>query len=204
MFLFNLYSLTLDRDSIKEKPKLQKMSTSFYNFDYYLEANEKRDAVIRAEYDKVIGRVSHILIIYSGVSVSLVSICKDLFTFPFNFWYFMAIVLFGIPFMISFVYAVRFLFPVLIPFLVDPQRYYADLRSELENALSNGSALTDEIKEEIDRQIKNTYLKELEAAIEFNKTVIRSKQDNYQKALRYAIFCIFPFITCMIFHLIHQ
>jgi hypothetical protein len=88
--------------------------------------------------------------------------------------------------------------------MVDPQRYYSDLRSELETAILNGSALTDEIKEEIDRQIKNTYLKELEAAIDFNKTIVRHKQDDYQKALRYAIICIIPFIICLAFHLTHQ
>lgn len=179
------------------------MSTSFYNFDYYIEANEKRDAVIRAEYDKVLGRVSNILIIYSAISVSLISICKDLFTVPFNFWYFMAVVLFGVPFLVSFVYAIRFLFPIVIPVLMAPREYYAQLRSELEAAFPNSSNLTDVQKEEINQKIKNIYLEELEDAVTNNTILVCRKRDYYHKALRYAIYSIFPFIICLIFHLIH-
>jgi hypothetical protein len=179
------------------------MSTSFYNFDYYIEANEKRDAVIRAEYDKVLGRVSNILIIYSAISVSLVSICKDLFTVPFNFWYCMAVVLFGMPFLVSFVYAIRFLFPIVIPVLMAPKRYYEQLRSELEAAFPNRSHLTDLQKEEINHQIKTAYLLELEVAINNNTILVCRKRDYYHNALKYAIYSIFPFIICLIFHLIH-
>ncbi|RFM31019.1 hypothetical protein [Chitinophaga silvisoli] len=179
------------------------MSTSFYNFDYYIEANEKRDAVIRAEYDKVLGRVSNILIIYSAISVSLISICKDLFTVPFNFWYFMAVVLFGVPFLVSFVYAIRFLFPIVIPVLVEPREYYAQLRLELEATYTNRPELSEAQKEEINHRIKTMYLEELEDAITNNTVLVCRKRDYYHNALKYAIYSIFPFIICLIFHLIH-
>ncbi|WP_343669999.1 hypothetical protein [Chitinophaga sp.] len=180
------------------------MSTSFYNFDHFIEANEKRDAAIRTEYDKTISRVSNILIIYSGISAFLISICKDFFSSPFNIWYFTALMLFGILFLISFAYAIRFLFPIVIPFLLAPKKYFKDLRSELETAFSNESEITDEIKEQINQQIKNSYLRELEGAINFITTVVMRKQSYYIKALKHAIFCIFPFIICIIFYLSHK
>ncbi|WPQ63468.1 hypothetical protein SIO70_01140 [Chitinophaga sancti] len=180
------------------------MSTSFYNFDHYIEANEKRDTAIRTEYDKTISRVSNILIIYTGISAFLVSICKDFFSFPFNIWYFTALMLFGILFLISFVYAIRFLFPIVIPFLRAPKKYFGELRSELEATLSNESELTDDIKERINQQIKNSYLEELKGSIDFNSEVVTRKQGYYNKALKHAIFCIFPFIICVIFYLSHK
>ncbi|WP_343693777.1 hypothetical protein [Chitinophaga sp.] len=180
------------------------MSTSFYNFDYYIEANEKREAVIRTEYDKVLGRVSHILIIYSAVSVSLVSVCKDLFRVPFNLWYFITIVLFGIPFLISFVYAIRFLFPIVLPILTAPKDYYAQLRSELEARHPNNNSLSDIEKEEINQQIKTIYLEELEHAVDNTIDLICRKQDYYHQSLKYAIYSIFPFIICLAIHIIHQ
>lgn len=180
------------------------MSTSFYNFDHYIEANEKRDTAIRTEYDKTISRVSNILIIYTGISAFLVSICKDFFSLPFNIWYFTALMLFGILFLISFVYAIRFLFPIVIPFLLVPQWYFGKVRSEMEAAFSNESELTDEIKEQINQQIKNSYLEELKGSIDFNSKVVIRKQGYYNKALKHAIFCIFPFIICIIFYLSHK
>lgn len=180
------------------------MTTSFYNFDYYIEANEKRDTLLRAEYDKVLGRVSNIVIIYSAISVSLVSIIKDLFTFPFNFWYFTALLLFGIPFLISCFYAVRFLFPIVIPILIAPREYYMQLRLRLERRVLNGTELSDAQKEEINHRIKTSYLEELEEAVANSTILFFRKRDYYQRALRFAIYSIFPFIICLIFHFIYH
>lgn len=202
MYLSRLYSLHLDIKSIEEKPKLQTMSASFYNFDHYIEANEKRDAAMRIEYDKTLSQISNILIIYSGISVFLFSICKDFFITSINIWYLITQITFGLLFLISFIYAILFLFPVLMPLLNAPKDYY-DLRRNLETAVSNESDITDEIKEGINHQIKTAYSEELENIVYFNLVLVRRKRDYYTRSLKYAIFSIFPFFICMIFHLKH-
>ncbi|OMP76332.1 hypothetical protein BW716_25390 [[Flexibacter] sp. ATCC 35208] len=85
-----------------------------------------------------------------------------------------------------------------------PQWYFGKVRSEMEAAFSNESELTDEIKEQINQQIKNSYLEELKGSIDFNSKVVIRKQGYYNKALKHAIFCIFPFIICIIFYLSHK
>jgi len=144
--------------------------------------------------------VSNIIIVYSGVSVFLIAICKDFFAQPINGWYLISLAIFGILFFISFVYTIRFLYPRSTPSLIAPKAYYSDLRSELEAASPN--TLTARQKNVIDRRLKVAYIIELEDAIDANTILVTRKQAFYFNAFRYAIFCIFPFIGCMIFHIL--
>lgn len=180
-----------------------RMSKSFYDLDYYMEINEKRDADLRAEYDKTLGKVSNIIIIYSGVSVFLIAICKDFFKPPVNFWYLGCLGAFAILFIISFFNTIRFLFPNLTPALTAPRTYYSALRGQLEAALPTApSTLTSQEQDAIDKQLKMAYILELEDAIDENTLLVTRKQAFYFNAFRYAIFCIFPFIACMVFHIL--
>jgi hypothetical protein len=177
------------------------MSKSFYDLDYYIEINEKRDADLKAEYDKTLGRISNIIIIYSGFSVFLIAICKDFFNSPCNLVYLSCLVLFLISFIISFIYTVRFWFPNIIPALATPKDYYSDLRTNLEASLpSNPGFLTPAEQDAIDKQLKMAYILELEDAIEENTVLVTQKQADYFRAFSFAIFCILPFVACMFFH----
>jgi len=179
------------------------MSKSFYDLDYYIEINEKRDTDLRAEYDKTLNKVSNIIIVYSGVSVFLIAICKDFFAQPVNIWYLVSLAAFGVLFLISFVYTILFLYPNSTPSLIAPKAYYSNLRSQLEAASPNWPhSLTRREKNAIDTRLKAAYIVELEDAIDANTVLVTRKQAFYFNAFRYAIFCIFPFIGCMVFHIL--
>ncbi|UPK70684.1 hypothetical protein [Chitinophaga filiformis] len=179
------------------------MPKSFYDLDYDIEVNEKRDASLKEEYDKILGKVSNILIVYSGVSVFLIAICKDFFTPPVNGWYLLSLGIFVLCFIISFAYTILFLYPKNTPVLAPPKEYYTDLRSQLEAALpTHPAAPTQAEKEQIDVQLKTAYITELEDAIDINTDLVTKKQAHYFKAFKFAIFCIFPFFVCMVFHLL--
>ncbi len=55
------------------------MPKSFYDLDFWIEANQKRNEGVRVEYDKIQGKISNIIIIYSAISVFLIAIWKDFF-----------------------------------------------------------------------------------------------------------------------------
>jgi hypothetical protein len=179
------------------------MPISFYDLDYYIEINEKREADLRAEYDKILGKVSNILIVYSGISVFIIAICKDFFTPPINSWYLLFLGLFSLFFLVSFIYTILFLYPKTTPYLAQPKDYYTNLRQQLEAALpTHPNPITQVEKDQIENQLKTAYIVELEDAIDTNTDIVTKKQAYYFNTFRYAIFCVFPFIGCMAFHLL--
>jgi hypothetical protein len=108
------------------------MAKSFYDLDWWIELNVKKDETLRAEYDKVLGRVSNIVIIYSAFSVFLLAIWKDAFKTKrfyqhffqnINPWYFCFIVIFFGLLATSFFNTIRFLLPKDNPSLEPPKKY---------------------------------------------------------------------------------
>lgn len=65
--------------TFERTPKTLPMPKSFYDLDFWIEINEKRDEDLRSEYDKILGKISNIVIIYPAISVFLVAVWKDFF-----------------------------------------------------------------------------------------------------------------------------
>lgn len=63
------------------------MSTkSFYDLDYIIELNEKRLDQYTSSYQKVLERLTNIILIYSAITIFLVPIVQDVFLAEIRHW----------------------------------------------------------------------------------------------------------------------
>lgn len=183
------------------------MPKSFYDYDYYIELNEKRQETLKSEFDKAMGRISNIVIIYSVFSVFLIAIWKDLlitnlsiksFFGSVNGWYIFFAIAFLILFIISIYFTIRFVLPITAPAQEPPKVYYNETRLKLEPNYSNPQGGIDQNK--VSDALKLAYLTELEEIIDWWIDLVDQKAAFYFYALRLSLAAFLPFIICLIFH----
>ena len=171
------------------------MGKSFYDLDYIIEVSEKRLAEYTVLYQKVLERLTNIILVYSALGIFLVPLTQHVIAADIpGFWFYIAFCLFAVLLVISVGYFVRLLLPVDIAYLDPPRKYYADYRADLEGlGVENESV--------VDDSLKGSYILELENAISVNSNVFKAKSSFFYNALLFALLAIVPYIACLGFHL---
>src|SRR5580704_12982813 len=109
------------------------MALSFYNLDYIIEINQRRLEEYNASLQLVLGRLTNIILIYSGLGIFLVTFIQhaidgDLGTISFYFVF----SVFAILLILSLYYFIRLLLPEEIAYLDPPEKYYKDYMAQME------------------------------------------------------------------------
>ncbi len=177
------------------------MPKSFYNLDDNIELNEKRHEQIIAEYDKVIAKISNIIIVYTAVSFFFIPIAQDIVEGKMHnhlFWF--CLILFSTIFLISFIRTVIFLWPRDVDTLKPPSEYYTGIRNKIEPKYTTDEKGTD--KATVDIILKSAYNSEIETAINDNINIVHYKKGYYNKAFAFSLISMLPFVACLYFHII--
>lgn len=170
------------------------MSTkSFYDLDYIIELNEKRLEQYTSAYQKVLERLTNIILIYSALTIFLVPIFQDVFLAEIRHWLlYICFAAFAVLFLISVVFTIRLVIPVEVAYLEMPKRYYEEYRLKYEQTIRD--------QEETKTLLKASYINELETALQTNDQVFRRKSSFYYNALMYALLSAVPYLICLGFH----
>ncbi|MGZ3911522.1 MAG: hypothetical protein ACXVBR_15625 [Flavisolibacter sp.] len=170
------------------------MVKSFYDLDYIIEINEQRLEQYTSAYQKVLERLTNIILIYSAITIFLVPVLQDIFFFEIKSWCLnICFGVFLILFVISIIFTIKLVIPVEVAYLEIPKRYYQDYRLTYERHFQN--------QQQIEMLLKASYINELETALDTNEKVFRRKSSFYYNALMYALLCSLPYIICLGFHL---
>ncbi|HTI91563.1 MAG TPA: hypothetical protein VL727_13305 [Puia sp.] len=170
------------------------MGKSFYDLDYIIEINEKRLAEYTALYQKVLERLTNIILVYSALGIFLVPLTQRAIAANIKgVWFYLAYFCFVILLVISVVYLIRLLLPIDIAYLDPPRKYYGEYKANIEG-LNIGN------EEVVDDSLKGAYVLELENAIEINSRAFLKKSSFFYNALLFALVAIIPYIVCLGFH----
>ncbi len=167
---------------------------SFYDPNYIIDINEKRLDQYTTAYQKVLERLTHIILIYSALTIFLIPIIQDFTLFKINNVVF--IIFFGsfiILLGISIVYTVKLILPVYVAYLDFPSKYYQDIRTEYEKTITD--------KDQIITLLKGSYIEELQKALIINEDVFKTKSAFYYNSLIFALLAVIPYLVCLGFHL---
>jgi len=171
------------------------MSKSFYDLDYIIEVSEKRLAEYTGLYQKVLERLTNIILIYSALGIFLVQLTRHVLAADIaDIWFYLFYVLFAGCLLCSVVYVVRLLLPDDIAYLDPPQKYYAVFRDQLEQIYPGD-------KQTVDDSLKSSYIFDLEESIKVNRTIFRRKSSFFYNALTFALLAAVPYTVCLGFHL---
>lgn len=171
-----------------------RMPKSFYDLDYIIEINEKRIEQYLSAYQKVLEKLTNIILIYSAITIFLTSIIKivflnkdcPLFLYP-------CFGAFALLFTVSLYYTVRLIIPVEVYFLTAPRKYYEDFRLVYEEIMQNQA--------EVEKLLKASYIDELETTLSNYEQFFKRKSSFYYNALMYALLSAVPYIICVGFHI---
>ncbi|PWV45889.1 hypothetical protein [Chitinophaga sp. S165] len=164
---------------------------SFYDLDYIIEINEQRLEQYANAHQKSVERFTTLLVIYSALCIFLVPIIQTLF-FTKEQWhwsYYCSFYVFCILFSISIVNCILLLSPVSSDVLRAPRIYYRELKENYEEAGI--------LPQKTDTIIKNSYIVELENAINKNENKLQRKFAYYNRAFHYAILACIPYLHCI-------
>jgi hypothetical protein len=171
------------------------MAKSFYDLDYIIEINEKRLSEYTALYQKVLERLTNIILVYSALGIFLVPLTQHVIAADIKgVWFYLAFSCFAILLVISVVYLIRLLLPIDIAYLDPPRKYYEEYKADIEG-LDIGN------EEVVNDSLKGAYVLELENAIEINSSAFGKKSSFFYNALLFALVAIIPYIACLGFHL---
>ncbi|MDQ6904102.1 MAG: hypothetical protein M3139_13965 [Bacteroidota bacterium] len=169
-------------------------SKSFYELDYIIELNEKRLEQYTLAYQKVLEKLTNIILIYSAVAIFLLPIVQDIFLSEITHWLlYVCFIVFAILFLISIGFTTRFVIPISVAYLEMPKKYYEEYRLAYEADIKD--------REEIEKLLKASYINELETALENNFSVFRRKSSFFYNALMYALLSVIPYLICLGFHI---
>jgi hypothetical protein len=170
---------------------------SFYDLDYIIQINEDRLEQYTTAYQKVLERLTHIILVYSGISIFLIPLIQDgaLYKIKYVFFTF-ALFVFLLLLLVSLIFTIRLILPVQIAYLSEPRKYYKEYRLEYEKYYQD--------QDQIKNLLKASYIKELQIALETNQLLFRRKGAFYYNALVYGLLSIIPFLICLGFHVSFQ
>ena len=167
---------------------------SFYDLDYIIEVSEQRLDQYTSAYQKVLEKLTHLILIYSAITIFLVPLVQDTALFKIlNPIFISFLVVFLLFLFISVYFTIRLLIPVEVAYLSFPRRYYEQFRVELEK--------TNDDKTKIKDLLKGSYIGELQTAIEINERIFCTKSRLFYNAIRFALLSIIPYLVCLSFHL---
>ncbi len=171
------------------------MSKSFYDLDYIIEISEKRLAEYTVLYQKVLERLTNIILVYSALGIFLVPLTQHVLTVDIkSIWFYLFFILFVGCLLCSVIYVVRLLLPARVAYLDPPEKYYAIFRDRLEQIYPDE-------KGTVNDSLKSSYIFDLEEAIRVNRTIFRRKSSFFFNALTFALLAVVPYTVCLGFHL---
>ncbi|MGB8194196.1 MAG: hypothetical protein WCF67_19855 [Chitinophagaceae bacterium] len=170
------------------------LTKSFYDLDYIIELNEKRLEQYTAAYQKVLERLTNIILIYSAIAIFLVPVIQDIFFSENSYWFlYVSFSSFVIIFFTSVIYTIRLMIPAKVAHLEMPKIYYDKYRGFYEKNLKEKNKIAD--------LLNSSYIHELETALQINDEVFHRKNAFYYNALIYALFSAIPYLVCLGFHI---
>jgi hypothetical protein len=161
----------------------------FYNLDYIIEINEKRLEQYTSAYQKVLERLTNIILVYSGVAIFLIPIIQDISEREAKNWMIVAFICFCLLFAISLFFTIRLIIPIEVAYLEIPKRYYETYRIQYEQTHHNRTI--------IPNLLKASYIDELENALSTNDRVFRRKSSFYYNALMFGLLSVIPYLICL-------
>jgi len=172
---------------------------NFYDLDYIIEINEKRIEEYISAYQKVLERLTNIIIIYSAMAIFLVPICQDICQSEISHWVpITCFVIFIGLFLTSLYFTIRLIIPVEVSYLTSPKTYYETIRLQYEQIVGTQRP---NWQSEITQLLQASYINELEKALDMNINVFTRKSSFYYNALMYGLFSALPFLICLGFHI---
>jgi hypothetical protein len=174
------------------------MSISFYSLDYIIEVNQKRLEEYNTFIQKVLERFTHIILIYSGLGIFLISLIQHVLDADIEgVFFYIFFITFSSLLILSLIYFFKLLLPAEIAYLDPPKRYYTKLKRKMDQEHPTKH-------KEIDDILKGSYIDELENAISANLEVFKKKSSFYYNALLFALLAIIPYTVCIGFHLLKK
>ncbi len=169
---------------------------SFYDLEYIIEINEKRIEEYISAYQKVLERLTNIIIIYSAIAIFLVPIYQDICHFEITHWFLrMCFMIFVTLFLLSLYFTVRLIIPIEVSYLTSPRMYYETIRIQYEQRIGPNR------QADIIKLLQASYINELEQALEMNIRVFTRKSSFYYNALMFGLLSAIPFLICLGFHI---
>jgi hypothetical protein len=170
------------------------MEKSFYDLDYIIEISEKRWEQYTSAYQKVLERLTNVILIYSAVSFFLFPLIKTIFSGNYAGWIvYLSFTFFVLLFLASLFYTIKLLIPVEVAYLENPKKYYGEIRLEYEEKDENN-------QEMVIKLLKASYISELESALETNERVFKLKSSFYYNSLMFALLSAVPYVICLGFY----
>jgi hypothetical protein len=172
-----------------------RMAKSFYDLDYIIDISEKRLAEYTVLYQKVLERLTNVILIYSALGIFLTPLVQHAITTDIKgVVYYLFLLLFIGLLSASIVYFIKLLLPAGIAYLDPPKKYYGTFREQLEGIYAQD-------KETVDESLKASYILDLEEAIHVNGDTFKRKNSFFNNALVFALLAVVPYIVCLGFHL---
>lgn len=170
---------------------------SFYDLDYMIEINEQRLREYSAACEKVMDRLTNVLVIYSAMAIFLVPVVLTVFGPGEKPWWLNGcFLLFATPFSISVFNTVRLIIPVNMVLLKEPKLFYENYRRKYEKKVNNRTSL--------EVLLKASYIRELEDSLHTNYIIYKRKNGFYRRALIYVLMSIIPYLICLGYHISEQ
>lgn len=167
---------------------------SFYDLDYIIEINEHRLEQYTTAYQKVLERLTHIILIYSGITIFLIPLIRDSALFRIRNPVFISLlILFLALLLVSLVYTVRLIIPGRGVYLDSPRRYYEEYRMNYETSIDD--------KGSIEKLLKASYISELQEALATSEKMLKIKESFHYNAMIFALLSVAPYLICLTFHL---
>jgi len=117
---------------------------SFYNLDYIIEINEQRLNQYITAYHKVLGRLTHIILVYSAIAIFLIPLIQDETSFKIkNSVFIFSLITFLSLLVISSIFTIRLILPAEVAYLSTPVKYYEEYRLRYEEQLTDKTAIND-------------------------------------------------------------
>jgi hypothetical protein len=171
------------------------MAKSFYDLDYIIDISEKRLAEYTVLYQKVLERLTNVILIYSALGIFLIPLVQHAITADIKgVIYYLFFLLFIGLLSASIVYFIKLLLPAGIAYLDPPNKYYGTFREQLEGIYAQD-------KEIVDESLKASYILDLEEAIQVNGDTYKRKSSFFNNALVFALLAVVPYIVCPGYHI---
>ncbi|MBV4358366.1 hypothetical protein [Pinibacter aurantiacus] len=176
---------------------------SFYDLDYIIEINEKRVEQYMSAYQKVLERLTNIILIYSALTFFLFTIIQEVFLEDGCHWLMKAcFILFALLLGLSLFFTVKLIIPVDVGYLENPKPYYEEYRLRYEEDYPKNHSGSELMRiSTISKLLKASYIEDLQNVLEANIKVYRRKSSFYYKALMLALLSTIPYLICLGFHI---
>lgn len=163
----------------------------FTNKNTQVELNQNRLKEESERYYEIKSRIGILSIFYSVFAAYTVQLMKFAITNESLSWvYSIFLILFLLLFCLSVIFAIRLLIPKEVAFKEVPKIFYKDLHEEYSNDSRIQAA-------HVKYYIRESYLNQLEKAVDSNYKLNNRKSKFHYYAFTFALLAIIPYLTCI-------